>query len=96
MGNAKTKVRDLLAVLSRPGALAILELAGNGLRINPRSHLPAGITRRQMRTRIRELSKSGLIEKKNGTYCMTSFGKLCQKHIPRLERAFLLGRNHDE
>ena len=40
-----------------------------------------GITRKQYHSRISALRKSGLVEKTNGTYFLTSFGKVV--HQPR-------------
>lgn len=81
---SKLNVAYLLAVLSRPGALEILELAEKGIKVHAEIHLQIGLARKQYRVRLLQLVKTGLLEKTGGMYLQTKFGTaVYQNYIPR-------------
>ncbi len=84
-GEKARKITDLLAVLSSPGALAILELAENGILARADAHIQAGLSKKQYYTRISQLVGIGLVDKIGGVYLQTRFGSTVYKeYIPRL------------
>lgn len=84
-GPGKRKVTDLLAVLSSPGTLHILELAENGIIARADAHLRTGLSKRQYYARLSQLVRIGLLDKVGGVYLQTRFGVAVYKdYIPRL------------
>lgn len=91
--NNKTIVGDLLAVLSRPGVLDILEQARIGITASTDAHQRFGLTQKQYYSRLSQLIKAGLVEKVNGVYKSTKFGTLVwRKYLPKLEDVFTNSR----
>lgn len=85
----KTMMAELLAVLSKSGAMAILEQAENGIKAHTEAHLKFDLTRKQYYGRLSLLVKAGLIEKVSGSYRQTKFGILIwHEYLPKLEAAF--------
>lgn len=86
------QVSHLLALLSRSGSLAVLELVEKGMTIGPRTHVRS-LSKRQTRTRLSELATVGLIKRKGNTCFLTPLGRVVlDKYIPRLEVAFISGK----
>lgn len=83
---SKLNVTYLLAVLSRPGTLQILELAEKGIKAHAEMHLQIGLARKQYCVRLSQLVKTGLLEKVGNRYSQTRFGTVVyQNYIPRLQ-----------
>ena len=78
----------MLALLSRPGALEALELAGEPRSANPKSHTTK-MTARLFNSRAFDLARAGLLERAGSTYVQTELGRFVWKrYIPVLERTF--------
>ncbi|GEM_PF-2516265 len=90
---SRTRLGELFAILSRKGALAILEIASGGTTLQACSRA-AGISDRQARSRLADLERAGLVEKAGRIYRKTRYGRiLCSRYIPRLKDAFMRGRD---
>ena len=88
------RIPTLFDLLSRQGALRILELAEHGLMFDVKFRKFAGVTRKMARARIAELMRAGLITNRNNGYFQTPFGKaIWRKYIPELRDAFMSGKN---
>ena len=80
---------DLLATLSKPGALEILRLAEQGIVRSVDAMRELGLSQKVYYTRLRALVDVGLIVGREGIYRLTALGRIVQRHIlPILGRAF--------
>lgn len=80
------EVTDLLALLSRPGTLAILDYVRTGIRIDQKTLRILRITGKQYNARIDELTKIGVIKKVGDRYIQTKFGNLLWRdYLPQLK-----------
>ena len=68
------EARKLLTLLSKMDALVVLSMAKDGIRAESSTHSMIGLTRKQYYTRLMQLKKAGLIEKKGNMYYQTTKG----------------------
>lgn len=90
-------ITHLLAILSRPGTLHILELAEKGLESHKDTCYKIGLSSKQYYSRLSQLTHAGLVKKVSNAYIQTKFGNMVWKeYIPQLRDAFMSGRYSDE
>lgn len=76
-GSSIDQLRDLcklLSILSRIDTLKLFLLAKNGFKAETDTARKTGLTRKQYYTRLKLLTNSGLIEKRDGSYLHTTMG----------------------
>ncbi len=74
------EARKLLTLLSKMDALVVLSMAKDGIRAESSTHSMIGLTRKQYYTRLMQLKKAGLIEKKENIYVQTTMGSFLQEN----------------
>ena len=80
---------NLFKVLSKPDALEIFLLAGNGIENSTYAIEELGFTSKRYYARLRELVDMGFIRKTGGVYRQTPFGSLIYSRLlPAMERAY--------
>jgi len=79
----------LFKVLSRPDALEVFLLAGNGIENSTFAIRELNISQKKYYTRLGELVDIGFISKTEGTYRQTPFGSMiCDRFLPAMRRAY--------
>ena len=76
-------LEELFEVVSRPGALRILKMAGSGI---DDSSPPKGLTLKEHRATIRILLEAGLLRENEGGYRTTLSGQLVYTIVIKLLR----------
>lgn len=88
VANAKG-ITSLFKVLSKPDALRILLLAGEGIKNSTYATEELDLTPKTYYARLKQLVDVGLVRKKDGVYGQTPFGIfICDKIIPTTNNAF--------
>ena len=83
LDNAKEKflgISKLLKLISNEDALLIFSQAKDGIEADTSTHSKIDLTRKQYYTRLKELKKGGLIEKKGRLYFQTTMGTFLQEN----------------
>jgi nitrogen regulatory protein PII-like uncharacterized protein len=79
----------LFKVLSKPDALEVFLLAGEGIKNSAYAIEELGVSSKKYYARLKDLVEMGLVSKKDGGYGQTPFGLfMCNKIIPTTNNAF--------
>ena len=78
--NEVSEVSKLLGLLSRVDSLIIFHMAKKGIEAYTLTHHKIGLTRKQYYTRLTQLRKAGLIEKKKNYYFQTTMGSFLEEN----------------
>jgi len=89
-------MKEILDFLANEDALKIFSAAKDGIVSSTKAIEELGVTEKRYYTRLRELLKAGLIEKTEGMYRYTAFGKLLFEILFKRLRYVLANRDRLE